>query len=519
MDCYIRLPKDIFSARYYLILSFFIIFFLLSFAFAQEMNLPKDQAKEKIHVTADSLSSDNDSKSAEFIGNVQATQGDFVIKSDRLKIYYKESSESKAAPGTADSIDKIVAIGNVEIKSEEGTGLTEQAEYDTKTMVVVLTGENSRVFDQKNSVTGSRITIYRNDGRVKVEGDKNRKVNAVLYPREKTPAKEEKTPVLQAKSDKLTPATPPVALKEEKEPIVQAKTDNLPPAAPVNVVYAPAVKAKPKTASAGKVSPGSLRKSMGMAVIENRTFYSLDNFQETLGNNLAGTLQDNCSGLILLKTGDEKYPSGFEKLPRLSSGGIDNFKLCETGRELGLTAIMTGSITDIKTSDEIRGILLWKDSDPAVSLTVNIGLLDTETGTKILDESFTHKKYSDDIEMESIKSGKIEPAFLKEAFEQIARKAGKKVCERMKREAWKGYVSSVSGDKITISSGSNMGVTQGKAFEVFGTSLLVGMHGNRFLVPGSKTGEIKITGVFDDSAEALIVSGDLIREGYTVRAK
>jgi lipopolysaccharide export system protein LptA len=493
------------------------------------MNPSKDATNEKIHVTADSLSSDNDSKSAEFIGNVQATQGDFVIKSDRLKIYYKESPESKAAPGTADSIEKIVATGNVEIKSKEGTGLTEQAEYDTKTMVVVLTGENSKVFDQKNSVTGSRITIFRNDGRVKVEGDKNRKVNAVLYPKEKTPAKESgikkekegKTPVIEAKADGIPTTAPPVVSKEEKAPVVQAKADKLPPVAPVSVVYAPSVKAtaKPGKASAGKSAPGSLRKSLGMAAFENRTIYFLADFQETLGNNIAGALHKSCSGLLLLTTGDENYPSEFEMLPRLSSGGIDAFKLCETGRKLGLTAIMTGSVTDIKTSDELHGFLLWRDSDPAVSLTVRVDIFDTETGTKILDESFTHKRYADEIEIESIKSGKIEPAFLKEAFEQIARAAGEKICNRMKKESWKGYVSSVSGDKVTISSGSGTGVVQGKVFEVFSTSLLVGKQGNRFLVPGPKTGEVKITGVFDDSAEALIVSGDSIRVGYTVRAK
>ncbi len=511
MNCFIRLPKRIFPVRYYFAIPFFIILLLLSVAFAEENPLPKDEVKEKIHVTADSLSSDSDAKFAEFIGNVKATQGDFVIKSDRLKIYYKESAESKAVPGATESIEKIVATGNVEIKSEESVGLTEQAEYDTKTMIVVLTGENSKVFDQKNSVTGSKITLYRNDGRVKVEGDKNKKVNAVLYPKEKTPAKEG-----AVKKEKER-----VVLKEEKAPVVQAKADKLPPAAPVNVVYAPAVieKAKPKTEAGGKVAPGSLRKSMGMTVFENRTVYTLVDFQETLRQSLAGAFQRNCSGIILLKADDGNYPSGFEKLPGLSSGGVDSFKLCETGRELGLTAIMTGSITDIKISDELRGILLWKDSYPVISLTVHVDLLDAETGAKILDESFTHKKYSDDIEMESIKSGKIEPAFLKEAFERIAGEAGKKVCEMMRRESWKGYISSVSGDKITISSGSNMGVAQGKAFEVFGNSLIVGMQGHRFLVPGAKTGEVKITGVFGDSAEALIVSGDSIRKGNTVRPK
>ncbi len=517
----------------YCSLIIFSVVFPFSYAFAGENPLPKDEFKKTIHVTADSLSSDSDAKSAEFIGNVKATQGDFVIKSDRLKIYYKESAESKAAPGTTESIEKIVATGNVEIKSEESVGLAQQAEYDTKTMIVVLTGENSKVFDQKNSVTGSKITLFRNDGRVKVEGDKNKKVNAVLYPKEKTSAKEEvgkkekdravlkEADPVQAKTGKLPTTAPPVVLKEEKAPVVQAKADKLPPVAPVNVVCAPAVKekAKPKTEAGGKVAPGSLRKSMGLAVFENRTVYTLIDFQETLRDYLTGAFQRNCSGLIILKDNDENYPSGFEKIPRLSYGGIDSFKLCETGRKLGLTAIMTGSITDIKTSEESRGFLLWKNSYPAVSLTVHVDVLDTETGTKLLDESFTHKKHSDDIEMESIKSGKIEPAFLKEAFGHIAGEAGKKVCDIMKRGSWKGYVSSVSGDKITISSGNNTGVAQGKAFEVFGNSLIVGMQGHRFLVPGPKTGEVNITGVFGDSAEALIVSGDSIREGNTVRPK
>jgi len=557
MNCFVRLPKCIFSARNYFAVLFFMTFFFLSVAFAGENPLQKDAPMEKIHVTADSLSSDSDAKFAEFIGNVKATQGDFVIKSDRLKIYYKESAENKASPGMTESIEKIVATGNVEIKSEEGVGLTQQAEYDAKTMIVVLTGENSKVFDQKNSVTGSKITIYRNDGRVKVEGDKNKKVNAVLYPKEKTPAKEgivkkekertvlkeadmvqaktnklspaapvvvlkeEKIPVVQAKDDKLPPAAPPVVFNKEKAPVVLAKADNLQPVAPVSVVYAPAVKekAKLKTEAGGKVAQGSLRKSMGMTVFENRTVYTLVDFQETLRDHLAGAFQRNCSGLIILKDDDENYPSDFEKLPRLSYGGIDSFKLCKTGRELGLTAIMTGSITDIKTGDELRGILLWKDSYPVISLTIRINVIDVETGTKLLDESFTHKKYSDEIEMESIKSGKIEPAFLKEAFGHIAVEAGKKVCEIIRRESWKGYISSVSGDKVTISSGSNMGVAQGKAFDVFGNSVIVGMHGQRFLVPGAKTGEVKITGVFDDSAEALTVSGDSIKEGNTVRAK
>ena len=40
-----------------------------------------------IVITAEQLVSDNKAKFAEFIGNVKATQADFVITSDKLRIY------------------------------------------------------------------------------------------------------------------------------------------------------------------------------------------------------------------------------------------------------------------------------------------------------------------------------------------------------------------------------------------------------------------------------------------------
>ena len=44
---------------------------------------------EKIQITADQLLSSSRDNYAEFIGNVEVHRGAFVIKSDRLRIYYK----------------------------------------------------------------------------------------------------------------------------------------------------------------------------------------------------------------------------------------------------------------------------------------------------------------------------------------------------------------------------------------------------------------------------------------------
>jgi len=542
MNCFIRLTKCLLPIPYYLALPFFVISALSSLAFAQEMNLTKAPSKEKIHVTADSLTSESNAKVAEFKGNVKVTQGNFIIISDRLKIFYKESGEEKKA-GTTESIDKIFAIGNVKIESEEATAFSEQAEYDTNTMIMVLTGENSRVLDKKNSVTGSRITFNRKDGLVKAEGDTKKRVNAVFFPDEKTtPGKETEkkkavnpaavkaipTEKLKAEDKKGSPESTGKSpapekslstLREEKKPAIEAKADVKSQSAPVNVVFFPADVEKAKTVKPviQKIEHGTLIKRIGIAPVENKTGNSSIDFQKDIHKQFSGILAQNCSGVRLFQEGDENFPADFIKPPRKASGSVDGFRICETGRKFGLSAIITGSVTSIKTGEEPRGILWYRDSHPFVSIFVHIDIYDPETGAKLLDETFNYRRDSDELEIESIREGKIDPVLLKDAFEHISKDAGRKICEIMKKQSWKGYVSSVSEDKIFISSGSNMGVVSGNVFEVYVNSLLEGKYGQKFYIPGSKAGLIKIIEVNNEYSEAVIITGDSVKAGYTIR--
>ena len=140
-------------------------------------------AEEPIQIIADQLISDNEEKYAEFIGNVKATQADFVINSDKLRIYYQGDllKSDKQSSTNDDMLKKIIATGNVRITSEQYNAEAEKVEYDTTSMTVILTGENSKVISGKNSITGSKIILYRKDGRVKVEGSKNSRIKAVFY--------------------------------------------------------------------------------------------------------------------------------------------------------------------------------------------------------------------------------------------------------------------------------------------------------------------------------------------------
>ena len=146
-----------------------------------------DSDNEPIQVTADQLVSNNEEMFAEFIGNVRATQGSFVITSDKLRIYYQGdllNSEKRAKD--EDLVKKIEAIGNVKIDSEQFTAETDKLEYDTATMTYVLTGDNSKILSGKNYVSGSKITFYQKDRQFKVVRGKNNRIKALFYPNDKT---------------------------------------------------------------------------------------------------------------------------------------------------------------------------------------------------------------------------------------------------------------------------------------------------------------------------------------------
>ena len=144
-----------------------------------------DKAANRIHIISDKLITDTKAKTAEFIGNVRATQGDTVIIADRLKIYYQKAPREKGGGAGEESIKKIIASGNVTIQMDDKVAVTEQAVYITKTEVLVLTGTNSKITSDNNSASGDRITLYRADNHMIVDSSSEERVEAILYTKDK----------------------------------------------------------------------------------------------------------------------------------------------------------------------------------------------------------------------------------------------------------------------------------------------------------------------------------------------
>ena len=140
---------------------------------------------QKIHITADILKTNTSGKEAEFSGNVKTLFDNTNITCENLKIFFKENGK-KTASLTENSIEKIIASGNVVIKTDDGIeAKCEKALYTAETELLVLTGKNTTVYKDKNIIIGDKITIEKKTNNIIAEKGAEKRVEFFLYPKEK----------------------------------------------------------------------------------------------------------------------------------------------------------------------------------------------------------------------------------------------------------------------------------------------------------------------------------------------
>jgi lipopolysaccharide export system protein LptA len=182
--CCVKIPFRQINRRQWQLVVLNVIILSLVMSMPDRNGYAFDKASDNsnIQIKADNLVAYNEASYAEFTGNVSAIQGTTQITSDKLKIYYSKAAENKGKKDTGeDSIKKVVATGNVVIRSENRTAYTSMAEYTPASKVVVLSGPGSKVSSGNNYVTGEKITFYVNEDRVVVERSKEKQVEAVFY--------------------------------------------------------------------------------------------------------------------------------------------------------------------------------------------------------------------------------------------------------------------------------------------------------------------------------------------------
>ncbi len=265
-------------------------------------------------------------------------------------------------------------------------------------------------------------------------------------------------------------------------------------------------------------SDGKMRKKVGLATFGLSTF-SLEyspyrSVRVAIGERLAA----KCRGIIVVAPDDKTYEDVLGSPPRYASGKINNFQLTQQGRPLGLNAIVTGDPVEILEEIEETGMLWFKDTASYARLNVSVDVYDTSTGAKLLGENIIRKIEVDAAGLEKVRTrdyGSV--GGLAEVLREAAAEAADKICKAVEREPWKGYLIAVDGNRVSISSGRNTGLDSGDRLGVYPSRrTLESTDGQRFYLPETKAGEISVTSLTPDRAEAVLVSGGGFSEGDLV---
>ncbi len=142
---------------------------------------PPANAPVPVKISSERLTVDNKSESAVFSGDVRAVQGNTVLTADTLRVTYgKAAANEKDTPASAPAIRHIEASGHVVIHFDDKVAKAKKAVYNTTTGILELFGPGATVTNGANTVTGEKIVVDRPSDRVRVEGGKAGRVQAVI---------------------------------------------------------------------------------------------------------------------------------------------------------------------------------------------------------------------------------------------------------------------------------------------------------------------------------------------------
>jgi len=270
-----------------------------------------------------------------------------------------------------------------------------------------------------------------------------------------------------------------------------------------------------------KPSGKGLIKRIVLMEFENKSFIGGDEFEEIFQKSLFAKFEKACTGFSLIKPEETGNSILSGKLPKTGSGQTDGFKIAGAGRETGMNAIITGALIDISGVEEKRGFLLFERSKSFARIDMIINVYDSATGTKIHEEIIKQQIEIAEHEYEAL-MGKTPKCVLefKEKITDALFLIGKSVCGIIKKQPWQGFVVSDKDGRLTISSGENSGLKAGMVFDAYDAGKIIsGANGQKYFMPGQKSGTVRIADVFRDKAEAVVLTGSNIKTGSVLKIK
>ncbi len=137
---------------------------------------------EPVQIESDKLEVRENEHIAIFTGNVAVVQGPTILKAGKLVVHYANDGGS-ATTGSA-AIERLEVSEKVYVKSDQQVATGDNASFEMKTEILVLTGKQVVLSEGQNVATGCKLTVQMKSGEARLESCKNgNRVSIVVSPK------------------------------------------------------------------------------------------------------------------------------------------------------------------------------------------------------------------------------------------------------------------------------------------------------------------------------------------------
>lgn len=133
---------------------------------------------EPIQIEADRLEVRDEEKLAVYQGNVTVRQGETLLKSSELQVFYSGGGGQDPGAGPAASLQRIIANGRVIVQSQNRTASGDEAVFEMADETITLTG-NVVLTEDENIVRGEKLVVNLRSGEAQMQGGR---VQTILVP-------------------------------------------------------------------------------------------------------------------------------------------------------------------------------------------------------------------------------------------------------------------------------------------------------------------------------------------------
>jgi len=131
-----------------------------------------------VSITSERMTYDENRKVVAFVGNVIAKHEGLTLWADNISAYFSSKDNKKFQ---VDSINKIIALGNVRAQKGKTSGTCGKLTYNVGKRILYME-ENPVLKDGPNSITGEVIRYFVRENRSEVIGNKKgKRVEAIFF--------------------------------------------------------------------------------------------------------------------------------------------------------------------------------------------------------------------------------------------------------------------------------------------------------------------------------------------------